>query len=379
MKTAIVHEWLVKQAGSERVMAQMLAAYPDSDLFSLVEFLPDDLRSFIQHKPVTTSFIQHLPLARSQFRQYLPLMPLAIEQFDLSAYDLILSSHHAVAKGIVTRADQLHISYVHTPIRYGWDLHYQYLNSVEQGGGLLSGGRSLLIRAILHYLRIWDVTTANRVDFFLANSNYVARRIWKTYRRHAQVIYPPVAVDRFQPQRQRDEFYFVLSRFVPYKRVDIIVAAFTQLGLPLIVVGDGPEQATIEALAGPNVTLLPPQPEEAIANYMNRCKAFVYGAEEDFGIALVEAQAAGAPVITYGRGGALETVIPGKTGIFFDKQTTAAIVKAVTEFETGCLHAEVDCLRDHAAQFSPDRFQQQFYQFVEQAWYRFHNQNALEY
>ncbi|MEB3230101.1 MAG: glycosyltransferase [Leptolyngbyaceae bacterium] len=379
MKTAIVHEWLVKQAGSERVMAEMLTTYPNSDLFSLVDFLAEDLRSFIHHKSVTTSFIQQLPRARSHFRQYLPLMPFAIEQFDLSPYDVVLSSHHAVAKGVVTRADQLHISYVHTPIRYGWDLHHQYLQSIEQGGGIGRRGRSLLIRAILHYLRIWDVTTANRVDCFLANSNYVARRIWKTYRRRAQVIYPPVAVDRFQPQQQRDDFYFVLSRFVPYKRVDIIVEAFTQLGLPLIVVGDGPEQATIEALAGPNVILLPPQPEAAIADYMNRCKAFVYAAEEDFGIALVEAQAAGAPVITYGKGGALETVIPSQTGLFFDQQTTNDIVKAVTEFETGLFHPSSEQLREHAAQFSSDRFQQQFYQFVEQAWSRFQDQNALEY
>ena len=378
MRTAIIHEWFVKHAGSERVVEQMLMAYPDADLFSLVDFLEGPLRSFIQHKSVNTSFIQALPFARSHFRQYLPFMPLAIEQFDLSDYDLVLSSHHAVAKGVITRADQLHISYVHTPIRYGWDLQHQYLNSIDRRNGQWTV-RSLLTRVILHYMRLWDVACANRVDFFLANSQYVARRIWKTYRRPAKVIYPPVLVDRFKPQRQRDDFYFVLSRFVPYKRVDIIVSAFTQLGLPLIVVGDGPEQSRIEQLAGPNVTLLPPQPEDAIADYMNRCKAFVYAAEEDFGIAPVEAQAAGAPVIAYGKGGVLETVIPGKTGILFGEQTSESVVQAIQHFESGHVTLERDHLYENAARFGPERFQQELYGFIEQAWRDFNDQNALQY
>lgn len=378
MKTAIIHEWLVKHAGSERVVEQMLMAYPDADLFSLVDFLDGPLRAFIQNKAVNTSFIQHLPFARSHFRQYLPLMPLAIEQFDLSDYDLVLSSHHAVAKGVITRADQLHISYVHTPIRYGWDLQHQYLRSIDGANGNWTV-RSLLTRVILHYLRIWDITCAHRVDCFLANSQYVARRIWKTYRRPAQVIYPPVLVDRFKPQTQRDDFYFVLSRLVPYKQVDIIVSAFTQLGLPLIVVGDGPEQSRIEQLAGPNITLLPPQPEEAIADYMNRCKAFVYAAEEDFGIAPVEAQAAGAPVIAYGKGGVLETVIPGKTGLFFEEQTPESVQQAIQRFESGQVTLERDHLWENAARFGPERFQRELYRFIEQAWTDFNDQNALQY
>ncbi|MEM9219370.1 MAG: glycosyltransferase [Cyanobacteria bacterium P01_F01_bin.150] len=378
MKTAIIHEWLVKHAGSERVVEQMLMAYPNADLFSLVDFLEGPLRSFIQNKPVNTSFIQHLPFARSHFRQYLPFMPLAIEQFDLSDYDLVLSSHHAVTKGVITRADQLHISYVHTPIRYGWDLQHQYLNSIDKVNGTWTV-RSLLTRIILHYLRLWDVACANRVDAFLANSQYVARRVWKTYRRSAQVIYPPVLVDRFKPQRQRDDFYFVLSRFVPYKRVDIIVSAFTQLDLPLIVVGDGPEQSRIQQLAGPNVTLLPPQPEEVVADYMNRCKAFVYAAEEDFGIAPVEAQAAGAPVIAYGKGGVLETVIPGKTGILFDHQTPESVMAAVQTVESGQVIFASDLICDNAARFGPDRFQRELSRFVDQTWRDFNDQNALQY
>ncbi|MGB3494551.1 MAG: glycosyltransferase [Elainellaceae cyanobacterium] len=374
-RMAIAHEWLVKHAGSERVVEQMLQVYPQADLFSLVDFLADDLRYFIQHKPVTTSFIQHLPLARKHFRQYLPLMPLAIEQFDLNDYDVVISSNHAVAKGILTRADQLHISYVHTPVRYAWDLQQQYLS----GAGLRKGVKGAIARLMLHYLRLWDVVTANRVDAFLANSHYVARRIWKTYRRQAQVIYPPVSVDRFQPQRQRDDFYFVLSRFVPYKRVDLIVEAFAQLRYPLIIVGDGPDKARLQHLATPNITLLPPQPDAVIADYMNRCKAFVYMADEDFGIAAVEAQAAGAPVIAYGKGGITETVIHEKTGILFPQQTLESLVNAVKSFEARTDPFDIEILRQQAERFAPERFQREFSECVETTWTKFCVENGIQY
>lgn len=311
MKTAVIHEWLVTYAGSERVIEQILALYPEADLFSLVEFLPEELKSFIQHKPVQTSFLQHLPFANPRFRQYLPLMPLAIEQFDLSGYDLILSSNHAVAKGVLTRADQLHICYVHTPVRYAWDLQQQYMQ-----GSQLRGLRKLVAQPVLHYLRLWDLATANRVDYFVANSQFVARRVWKTYRRPARVIYPPVNVARFQLNDRREEFYFTLSRFVPYKRVDLIVSAFNRLGLPLVIIGDGSEWRRVKAIAKSNIQLLGQQPDSVVINYMQRCKAFVYAAAEDFGITLVEAQATGAPVITYGKGGAVESIIPEKTGLF---------------------------------------------------------------
>lgn len=364
---AVVHEWLDKHAGSERVVEQMLRVYPDADVFSLVDFLDEDLRHFIQHKPVTTSFIQQLPFARQHFRQYLPLMPLAIEQFDLGDYDIVISSNHAVAKGVLTRADQLHISYIHTPIRYAWDLHHQYL----KGSGLAGGMKGAIARLMLHYLRLWDIATANRVDYFLANSRYVARRIWKTYRRQAQVIYPPVQVDRFQPQRQRDEFYFVLSRFVPYKRVDLIVKAFVQLQRPLLIMGNGPDEEKLRLLATDNITFLAPQSDAVVTDYMNRCKAFVYAAEEDFGIAAVEAQAAGAPVIAFGKGGITETVIPGQTGLFFHQQTVESVIQAIREFEDRAHRFDSDHLRHHADQFSPDCFQQKFSQFVEHAWENF--------
>jgi glycosyltransferase involved in cell wall biosynthesis len=374
MKTAVVHEWLVTYAGSERVCEQILLLYPEADLFTLVDFLSDDLRGFIQHRPTQTSFLQKLPFANPHFRQYLPLMPLAIEQFDLAEYDLILSSSHAVAKGALTRADQLHISYVHTPIRYAWDLQQQYL----QGARLRNGVKAIAAQLVLHYLRLWDLATANRVDHFIANSNYVARRIWKTYRRSAQVIYPSVAVERFTPNPHREEFYFCLSRFVPYKRVDLIIAAFNQLGLPLVVMGDGPQWLQFKQLAGPTVTVLKPQPDPVVAQLMQQCKAFVYAAAEDFGIALVEAQAAGAPVIAYGKGGATETVIPGKTGLFFPEQTVESLVSVIHQFESsqGLFHLEN--LRRNAERFSPDRFQREFSQFIDQKWTLFQRGDDIQ-
>jgi glycosyltransferase involved in cell wall biosynthesis len=366
MKIAVVHEWLVTYAGSERVCEQMLQLYPDADLFSLVDFLPDDLRFFIQHRPVNTSFLQHLPFANSRFRAYLPLMPLAIEQFDLSPYDVILSSHHAVAKGVITRADQLHISYVHTPIRYAWEMQQQYFQEAR-----LRGPKAAIAQVILHYLRLWDVASANRVDQFIANSRFVARRIWKTYRRPAKVIYPPVAVDRFSPVEKREDFYFTLSRFVPYKRVDLVVEAFTKLGLPLVVIGDGSEFRRVAALAGSTVRLLGRQPDDVVRDYMQRCKAFVYPAEEDFGIAMVEAQAAGAPVVAYGRGGAAETVISGKTGILMPEQTVAAVMEAVRSLEAGEVRFHPDDSRQNAERFSPERFRTELEQFINQQWAKF--------
>jgi glycosyltransferase involved in cell wall biosynthesis len=230
----------------------------------------------------------------------------------------------------------------------------------------------------LHYLRLWDLASTHRVDYLIANSDYVARRIWKTYRRRAPVIYPPVAVERFQPQTNRDEFYFVLARFVPYKRVDLIVAAFARLGLPLVVMGSGPQEQTIRRLATPNIQFVAPQSEAVVADYLQRCKAFVYAAEEDFGIAAVEAQAAGAPVIAYGKGGVTETVISGKTGVFFPEQSVESLMTVVKEFESGAIHFSPDQSRQHADQFSSERFRREFHQFIDQKWTYFRQGNGLK-
>jgi len=367
MRIAIVHEWLAAYAGSERVVEQILQLYPEADLYSLVDFLEPAARSFIQHKSVKTSFIQKLPGARKHFRQYLPLMPIAIEQFDLTDYDLVISSHHAMTKGVITRADQLHLSYVHTPIRYAWDLQWQYL---EQAG-LRRGLKGLLTRLIFHYLRLWDVSTANRVDCFVANSRFIARRIEKTYRRPAQVIYPPVAVERFRCDRPRADFYLTVSRFVPYKRVDLTITAFNALGLPLVVIGDGDQRSQLEKAARPNIQFLGYQSDAVVVDYMERCKAFIFPAEEDFGITLVEAQAAGAPAIAYGRGGATETVIPGKTGLLFPSQTVESLVQAVREFERSPLITPAAIIRQHAERFSEQHFRQAFRDLVEAEWAQF--------
>ncbi|NEQ54243.1 MAG: glycosyltransferase family 4 protein, partial [Leptolyngbya sp. SIO3F4] len=331
MRVAVVHEWLASHAGSEKVVEQILQLYPGADLFSLVNFLSPEQQNFIGHRSVQTSFIQKLPLAKRAFRQYLPLMPLAIEQFDLSTYDVVISSNHAVAKGVLTAPHQLHISYVHTPIRYAWDLQHQYL----QQSGLERGVKGGITRLILHYLRLWDTTSANRVDRFLANSQFIAKRIWRAYRRPAKVIYPPVDISRFEWQHPRDNFYLTVSRFVPYKRVDLTVKAFNQLGLPLVVIGDGSDWQRIKDIAGPNIRLLGKQTDAVVSDYMQRCKGFIFPAEEDFGITPVEAQAAGAPVIAFDRGGVTETVIHGKTGILFPEQTVDSLVQAIKSFELG--------------------------------------------
>jgi glycosyltransferase involved in cell wall biosynthesis len=372
-KVAIIHEWLEARAGSEKVVEQMLGLFHQADLFSLVNFPVGHAPPRIPpHTRVHTSFIQHLPLARRHFRQYLPLMPLAVEQFDLSPYDLVISSNHAVAKGVITRPDQLHISYVHTPIRYGWDLQHQYLHQLGRGP------RTWATRLVLHYLRLWDVTTAHRVDGFLANSDYVAKRIWKTYRRPAKVIYPPVAVQRFNCNRPRQDFYLTVSRCVPYKRVDLAIAAFNQLGKPLVVIGDGPAFSQLQQAAKANITFLRNPDDGVVSDYMERCRAFVFTAEEDFGITVVEAQAAGAPVIAYGRGGSAETVIPDQTGVLFQDQSPADLVEAVIYFEANQGNFNVERIRHHAEGFSEQRFQQQLVDWLRQQWMKFQQGHSLE-
>lgn len=363
-RVAIVHDWLVTYAGAERVLEQMIACFPQADIFSLVDFVED--RKFLQGKRATTSFIQRLPLARKKYRAYLPLMPLAIEQLDLSAYDLVISSSHAVAKGVLTGPDQVHISYVHSPIRYAWDLQHQYLAQ----SNLTRGLRSIMARVILHYIRNWDCRTANSVDHFVANSQFIARRIKKVYQRQADVIFPPVDVQSFVIGEQKEDFYLTASRMVPYKKIDLIVEAFSRMpGKRLVVIGDGPEMKSIRAKAGPNVEILGYQPFAVLHDHMRRAKAFVFAAEEDFGIAPVEAQACGTPVIAFGKGGVLETVRelgqPHPTGLFFREQTVPAVVAAVREFEAHAARfSALDC-RANAERFSIATFRDRFMGYVE--------------
>lgn len=365
LKIAVVCDWLVTYAGAERVLEQILQIFPQADVFGVVDFLPEALRGCIQHKEVKTSFIQHLPMARNHYRRYLPLMPLAIEQLDLRGYDLVISSSHCVAKGVLTGPDQLHISYVHSPVRYAWDLQHQYL---EEAG--YRGLKGWLAKLVLHYMRMWDVRTANGVDCFLANSQYIAKRIWKVYHRKATVIYPPVDVDAFPLREDKATYYLTLSRLVPYKQVSRIVEAFR--GMPdkeLVVIGDGPDDARIKAIASENVTLLGYQPVEVVCRYMQQAKAFIFAAEEDFGIAPVEAQACGTPVIAYGKGGVWESVRALEddhpTGLFFYQQTAEAIRDAVQQFEReGERISALDCRRN-AERFSSLRFRREMGAFIQ--------------
>lgn len=377
MRVAIVHEWLVNYAGSERVVEQFLKMYPDADLFAVVDFLEPHERGFLGGRTAKTTFIQSLPRAKKSFRSYLPLMPLAIEQLDMSGYDLILSSSHAVSKGVLTGPDQVHVSYVHSPIRYAWDLQHQYLDE----SNLTKGFKSWIAKAILHYMRLWDHRTANGVDKFIANSGFIARRVKKVYGRTAQVIYPPVDTESFFPGSQKDDFYLVAGRMAPYKKVPLIVEAFASMpDKKLVVIGDGPDMERVKELATSNVQVLGFQTFEVLRDHMQRAKAFVFAAEEDFGIAPVEAQACGTPVIAFGRGGALETVRglgrEHPTGLFFYEQSVDAIQAAVRAFDEHRSSFSPENCQAHARHFSSGRFRAEFKSAVEQALSEHAGQNA---
>ncbi|MCB1907314.1 MAG: glycosyltransferase family 4 protein [Rhodocyclaceae bacterium] len=364
LRVAVVHDWLTACAGGERVLEQILHIWPGADLFAVVDFLSDEDRRQLHGKRATTTFVQRLPWARRRYRAYLPLMALAIEQLDLGRYDLVISSSHAVAKGVITGPDQLHVSYVHSPMRYAWDLQHQYLAEAR----LTRGIRSALARLVLHYMRIWDLRSANGVDRFVANSDFIARRIRKVYRRDAEVVHPPVNIDRFSLREDKEEFYFTASRMVPYKKMPLIIEAFSRMpGRQLVVVGDGPEFERARAAAGPNVRLLGYQGNEALVDHMQRARAFVFAAEEDFGITPVEAQACGTPVIAYGKGGALETVVGDgehRTGLFFGEQTVDEICRAVERFEAIAPAIDARACRANAERFAEARFRTEFQRVV---------------
>lgn len=344
----------------------MLHVLPRAEVYSLLDFVPEDQRGFLGGRDVHTSMIQRLPLARTRYRAYLPLAPLAIEGFDLDGYDIALSSSYVVAKGVLTSAEQLHVSYVHSPVRYAWDLQFTYLRD----GGYTRGLRGFLARALLHYLRLYDVTSASRPDLLLANSQFVARRIWNTYRRRATVIHPPVDVEAFTLCEEKDGPYVTCSRLVPYKRVDLLVEAFRLMPQrELVVIGDGPDLARLRALAPPNVRFLGRQPHEALAYYLRYARGFLFGALEDFGIVPVEAMACGTPVVAYGRGGACETVIDGVTGVLFPKQEPEAVAAAVQRLEMTAF--DPGRIRAHAERFSAARFRAELGAFLEAAWVQF--------
>ncbi|HEX7357378.1 MAG TPA: glycosyltransferase [Ignavibacteriaceae bacterium] len=364
MKTAIVHEWLVNYAGSEKVVESFTSIWPSADVFTLVDFLDDDLRKIIlKGKKTKTTFIQKLPYAKKQHRKYLPLFPHAIESFNLKNYELIISSSHSVAKGVRTKKNQLHICYCHTPMRYAWDEAEYYLKEAK----LDSGIKGFISHLVLKYLQKWDVKSSKNVNYFIANSQHIANKIKRIYNRDADVIYPPVDVNKFSVTTEKEDFYLTASRLVPYKRMDLIVDAFAKmLDKKLVVIGSGPEKEKILAKATPNVDVIGYQDFESLRDYMQKAKAFVFAAEEDFGIIVVEAMACGTPVIAGNYGGTAESVIDGVTGILFKKQDVDSIVEAVKKFDVISHSINYREIRLHSEKFSREMFEEKIKSYTDE-------------
>ena len=372
MRVAVVHDWLYVLGGAEKVLSAIMRCYPGADVFCLFDILSDEDRQKAGLPKTHTTFFQRLPAVNRRHRLYLPLMPIAVEQLDVSGYDLVISSSYAVAKGVLTGPDQLHVAYVHSPMRYAWDLQHEYLRESKWGRGL----KGAAARWILHKLRIWDVRTANGVNDFIVNSRFIARRVHKAYGRSATVIWPPVEVADVlpppvtRPAGDENPYYLAASRLVPYKNIDAIVQAFTAMPQRrLVVAGTGPERERLQAMAGPNIEFVGFVPDARLRELMRGAEAFVFAAEEDFGIVPVEVQSEGTPVLALGRGGARETVVatgPAPTGLFFDRPHPAAITAAVEAFEQsrdlftrGACHA-------NALRFRTARFEREFKSFVDE-------------
>lgn len=365
MKIALVHDWFINPGGSEKVVRNILGLLRqhDVELFALMDFFrEDDRQYFLEGKRVHTTFLQHAPLARNKYRYYLPLFAQAVQQLDMSGFDCVISSSHSVAKGVRTHEDQPHLCYCHTPMRYLWDMRKTYMSDHR----LDRGWRRWVSRPVLNSLRKWDFRTAADVDYFVANSENVKERIRRNYHREAEVVYPPVDTLFYQPYSDKEDFYVTASRIVPYKRVELIVDAFLEMpGRRLVVIGDGPNyEAVKRRCKGTNVEIIRFDTREVLRYYLQRAKAFVFAAEEDFGITPVEAQACGTPVIALGRGGALETVVAGETGIFFRHQTVKDIIDAVYGFENLEVPLKASRCRQNAERFSKQVFQKGFSQML---------------
>jgi glycosyltransferase involved in cell wall biosynthesis len=368
LKTAIVHDWLTSAVGGgEDSLKEIHSLFP-SPIYTLVQNQKALQGSYFEGKEIHTSFIQRLPSAETKYRRYLPLFPMAIEGFDLNAFDCVLSSSHCAAKGIISHPDQLHICYCYTPVRYAWDLTHQYLTE----SGLDKGFKGALTKWLLHRFRQWDAIASHRVDEFVAISHFVARRIHKFYGRQATVIYPPVDLEYHELHEQKENYYLTASRFVPYKKIDLIVEAFAQMpDKKLIVIGSGPDAEKIKAKATKNVELLGYQPDETLKKYLQKAKAFVFAAVEDFGILPVQAMASGTPVIALRKGGATETVQEGVGGLFFEEQTVDALKKAVEAFEKNSFSPAL--VRQSVERFSKTRFRDEFSTFVTDKYKAFKN------
>ncbi|WP_405208859.1 glycosyltransferase [Aquimarina sp. LLG6339-5] len=372
MKKALIHDWYTQYSGAERCIESFTNIWDDFDHFTLVDTLTDEQRGkVLKGKKTNTSFIEKLPYGKKKYRSYLPLFPLAIEQFDLNEYDLIISSSSAISKGVLTRPDQLHISYVYSPIRYAWDLYFQYLKE----SGLNKGIKGFIAKYFLHKLRIWDVSTANRPDHYIAISHYIAARIKKIYNKESIVIYPPVDTKSFTISDKKEDYYVTCSRMVPYKKINLIVEAFSKTNKKLIVIGGGPDFKKIKKLATSNIDLMGHIEKTAMIEILRKARAFVFAAEEDFGIAPIEAQACGVPVIAFAKGGVLETingcfitdnVVKENTGVFFKEQTIDSLLGAIEFFERHEKSFDKQTIRKQAELFSKERFEKELKKTIEQ-------------
>lgn len=356
-KVAIIHDWLVNYGGAERVVEAFLEIYPDADIYTLV-YDEEKMDGIFKKEKVKTTFIQKIPKATKIYTKLLPLMPYAFEELDLSGYDLVISSSSCCSKGVITGPNTKHIAYIHSPMRYAWDLYHDY----KKRSGKLT---KLFMSMFMKSLREWDYTSSQRIDVLIANSNYVAKRINKFWNRECKVTYPPVDIDRLSPNgKEPEDFYVVFSRFVPYKRIDLAIEACKKLNRKLVVIGDGEQREYLKSLADDNITFTGRISDEEVKDYLQRCKAMIFSAEEDFGIVPLEAQACGRPVIAYGKGGALETVVDGVTGVFFGEQELSSVIRAIEKFET--LNLNTEEIYNHAMKFGEERFREEIKKIIKE-------------
>lgn len=368
MKVAIVHEWLTNMAGSERCIVNFKEIYKDAPIYTTM-YNPDKLDDELKNIDVRTSFLQRW--VKKGHQRFLPFMPFAFENFDLSNYDVILSSNSCCSKGVITTSKSMHVCYCHTPMRYAWEFYHDYIDNSRMGKL-----KKIILRVFMNYMRIWDRLSADRVDYFIANSENVAKRIWKYYRRESVVIHPPVRCNLFNISNVDEDYFLVMSRLVGYKRIDLAVQAFNKLGLPLVVIGAGEELEKLKKMANDNITFLGRQPDDVIKEYYAKCRAFIFPGEEDFGITPLEAMASGRPVIAYGKGGALETVIEGKTGLFFKEQTIDDLIDAITKFEN--MKFDKNEIRKHAEKFDDSVYKEKIESFISEKFKEFYEEKKYK-
>ncbi len=370
MNIAIVHDWLTNMGGSERLVVNFKEIYPEAPIYTSI-YNSDKLDDELKNIDVRTSFLQNKRNAKTNHQKYFPFMPAAFESFDLNGYDIVLSSSTCCAKGVITNPNTMHVCYCNSPMRYGWEFYYEYANDPKIGKF-----KKIFLKYFMNYMRIWDLASSNRVDYFIANSENVARRIWKHYKRESVVIHPAVRTNKFEISDVNEDYFLIMSRLVPYKRIDLAIEAFNELGLPLIVIGNGSELEKLKGMAKDNIKFLGRQPDEVIKGYYSKCRAFIFPGEEDFGITPLEAQASGRPVIAFGKGGALETVVEGKTGTFFQTQTKDALKDAVNKFIMMSFNKEE--IRAHALEFDEEVFKKKIKNFIEKSHNEFINNKKWE-